>query len=283
MKAPIRGAALAALFLLPGVLALADSTAPLNGAAAGAPDASIHVKTAAVSAAAPSAAAAAMSSDQIVASRTTDRIKDLTTTLVLDDDATDHDALMTMGGAFATTYSFHEMKVSYANPNKARFEGRSTIGPAMMVYNGDQKMFKVPIPFVGRRVENVHGQPGQKQSLVDVGIFARDWLTTDWEPHYMGHQGALDEYRLTQRDSTNGSHEIVFVDPKTYVIVRRLSYNGKDVLKKEMRFRKVVQIKPGIWVPQRIEIFDPTGKLAAAQDLVGTRVNDGVDPSLFDI
>jgi len=226
---------------------------------------------------------AAVSPEAVVASRSTDRIKDLTTTLVLDDNATNRDELAKIGGSFATTYSFREMRVGYAYPNKARFEGVSSIGKALLVYNGDQKMFKVPIPLIGKKIMNVHGKQGQKQSLLDVGVFARDWLTTDWEPHYEGRQGGLDKYDLKQRDSDNRSHEVVFVNPKTYIIERRLSYNGSNILQKEMRFTKAIQIQPGIWVPGRIEIYNQFGKLGAAQDLTGTRVNAGVSEDLFQI
>lgn len=223
------------------------------------------------------------SPDTIVATRTTDRIKDLTTTLVVKQDETNRDELSKIGGAFATTYSFQRMNVNYQYPNKARFEGKSSIGSALLIYNGDDKMFKVPIPFVGKRTENVHGQPGQKQSLLDLGIFARDWLTTDWAPHFIARVNGLDEYRLSQRFSTNGSHEMVYVNPKTYIIARRISYNGDNKLLKELRFVNPTEIKPGIWVPTRIEIYNQYGKLGAVQTLEGTRVNAGVDPTLFDI
>jgi outer membrane lipoprotein-sorting protein len=144
-------------------------------------------------------------------------------------------------------------------------------------------MFKVPIPLVGKRIQNVKGQPGQKQSLLDLGIFAKDWLTTDWEPHYLGTQKGLDQYKLSQRDTRNRSHEIISVNPKTFIIEQRKSYNGDDVFQKEIRFRNPVQVEPGIWVPTRIEIWNQYGKMAAVQTLQGTRVNAGVRDDLFEI
>jgi outer membrane lipoprotein-sorting protein len=227
--------------------------------------------------------AAQISPQTIISTRSTGKIKDLFTTLVVKDDETNRDELKRIGGAFATTYSIKRMNVSYKFPNKARFEGKAAGINALLMYNGDSKMFKVPIPLVGKRIQNVKGQPGQKQSLLDLGIFATDWLTTDWEPHYLGSKSGLDQYKLTQRDTDNRSHEIVLVNPKTFIIENRKSYNGDNVFQKEIRFRNSTQIKPGIWVPSRIEIWNQHGKMAAVQTLQGTRVNAGLRDDIFEI
>src|SRR5688572_18427742 len=70
-------------------------------------------------------AAGSLSPDVIVAKRSTDKIKDLVTTLVVKDDETNREELKKIGGAFATTYSIKRMNVSYKFPNKARFEGKA--------------------------------------------------------------------------------------------------------------------------------------------------------------
>ncbi|MBC8101637.1 MAG: outer membrane lipoprotein-sorting protein [Cytophagales bacterium] len=232
---------------------------------------------------APAAPAPQVSPETVIATRTTDRIKNLSTTLVVKDDETNREELKKIGGAFATTYSVKRMSVAYQYPNKARFEGKLAGLTALLVYNGNTKMFRVPIPLVGKKVLDVKGQPGQKQSLIDLGIFARDWLTTDWEPHFIGRQNGLDQYKLTQRDTDNTSYDLVWVNPKNYIIERRRSYNGERKLQKEIRFRSPVQIQPGIWVPTRIEVLNQFGKVGAVQTLVGTRVNAGVSDSLFQI
>jgi outer membrane lipoprotein-sorting protein len=229
------------------------------------------------------ATAAPISAQTIVATRTTEKIKDLVTTLVVKDDETNRDELKRIGGAFATTYSIKRMNVAYKYPNRARFEGKAAGINALLVYSGDSKMFKVPIPFIGKKIQNVKGQPGQKQSLLDLGIFARDWLVTDWEPQFLGRKNGLDQYKLNQRDTDNKSHEIISVNPKTFIIEDRKSYNGDNVFQKEIRFLKPVQVQPGIWIPTRVEIWNQYGKLAAVQTLQGTKVNGGVSDDLFQI
>ena len=146
-------------------------------------------------------------------------------------------------------------------------------------YNGDSKLFKV----LFKKIQDVKGQPGQKQSLLDLGIFAHDWLLTDWEPHFLGSQNGLDQYKLTQRGTDNKSYDLISVNPKNYIIQNLKTYSGDKVLQKEIRFKNPVQIQPGIWMPTRVEVLNQYGKIGAVQTLENTRVNAGVSDDLFQI
>ncbi len=210
----------------------------------------------------------------------TDKIKDMTATLVVNNDGTDYDELKKIGGAFAATYRIKRMEVSYKNPNKVRFEGKALGMGALMIYNGEQKYFRVPLH---TETQNVKGKAGQKQSLMDMGIFSKDYLTLDWKPTFVKADKGLLQYDLTQRDSTNKSHEMVWVNPKTSLIAKRQTFNGDNKLQKEMRFTKPTQIRPGIWVPTRIEIYNQSGKLGAVQDIQDIKINLGVDDDRFKI
>lgn len=208
----------------------------------------------------------------------TDKIKDLTATLVVVE--TDRDELRKIGGSFATTYTLKRMSVTYQNPNKARFEAKILGASVLMVYNGNQRMWHIP----GKsETKDITGQPGQKQTLMDLGIFAKDYLTTDYEPLYQRTENGLYVYKLAQRNTDNKTHEIVWVNPKNSLIEKRVSYNGDNKLMKELRFTNARQIRPGIWVPQRIEIYNQYGKLGAAQSLEDIKVNLGVDSHQFDV
>jgi outer membrane lipoprotein-sorting protein len=207
----------------------------------------------------------------------TDKIKDMTATLVVQD--VNRDELRKIGGSFATTYSIKRMNMAYQQPNKARFEARFLGAQVLMVYNGDTKKFHIP----GRtETKNIAGQPGQKQTLMDLGIFAKDYLTTDYEAHYLRTEGDLQVYKLSQRNTTNTSHEIVWVNPKTSIIEKRQSYNGDNKFIKEIRFTNPAQPRPGIYVPTRIEIYNTEGKMGAAQSIEEIKVNLGVDASQFE-
>ena len=221
---------------------------------------------------APVSAAAPPTAEQIM----TEKIKDMTATLHVTE--VDRSELKKIGGAFATTYSIKKMGVSYKHPNKARFEGKFLGASIFMVYNGDVKYFRTPIKTDTR---NVHGQPGQKQSLMDLGIFAKDYLTTDWMPNFVRQDGNLMVFKLTQRNSNNKSHEIVWVNPKISLITKRMAYNGENVLQKKLLFTNPQQVRPGIWVPTRIEIYNTSDKLGAAQAIEDIKVNLGVSDDVF--
>ena len=127
------------------------------------------------------------------------------------------------------------------------------------------------------------GQPGQKQSLLDLGIFAKDYLTTDYKPVFLRKDGPLLVFQLNQRGTDNKSNEVVWVDPKTSITVKRQSVSGKKIMTKEMRYLYPQQVRPGIFVPTRIEIYNQFGKLGAVQDVSDIKANLGVDEGLFDV
>ena len=218
--------------------------------------------------------AAPVSADTV----STDKIKDLTALLVVNNDETNFDELKKIGGAFATTYRIKKMNIAYKNPNKVRFEGKAVGLSALMVYNGDTKYFRVPLH---SETQNVHGKAGQKQSLMDLGIFSKDYLKTDWQPNFVKKDGKLLQFKLTQRDSTNKSHEMVWVNPQTSIIEKRQTFNGDNKLQKELRYKNALQVRPGIWVPTRIEIYNQFGKLGAVQDIQEIKVNLGVADDRF--
>lgn len=234
----------------------------------------------AISASKPAAAASAVADIKSPEQVETSKIKDLTCTLAVNSDETNFEELGKMGGAFATSYRIKHMDVSYKSPNKVRFESRFLGASVVMIYNGPKKVYKTPIK---SGESDVSTQPGQKQSMMDLGVFSTDYLTTDYKPTLLRKEGNLVVFDLTQRNTDNRSHEIVWVNPKTSITERRMSYNGDGILKKEMRYRKPVEVKPGIWVPTRIEIFNQFGKLAAVQDVEDLKVNAGVDESKFDV
>ena len=117
-----------------------------------------------------------------------EKIKDMSATMVVKE--VNRDELGKMGGSFGAgvQYSVKRMNITYQYPNKARFEGKILGATVLLVYNGDIKKFHTPIKSDTR---NVHGQPGQKQTLMDLGIFAKDYLTTDYLPTFVKTDGKI--------------------------------------------------------------------------------------------
>lgn len=219
--------------------------------------------------------AAASAGAPALSSVATDKIKDLTCTLRVIQ--VDFDKLSKIDKGITTQFrTLKRADVAYKSPNKVRLSN----SVAQLVYNGDTR--RVRIKLVGlNKTDNVAGQPGQKQSLLSLGIFATDYLNTDYEPHFLRREGDLLVYNLTQRNTDNRSHEVVTVNPKTHLIVKRVSFNGDEVKRMETRYLDPRQIRPGIWLPGRIEVYNPQGELGGTQTLEDAKVNLGVDDSLF--
>lgn len=208
----------------------------------------------------------------------TEKIRDLTAVLSVSNDETNFTELKKIGGSFATTYRFKRMEITYKNPNKARFEAKVAGASVLVVFNGDTKMIRIPFR---KEVQNVGDKPGQKQSLMDLGIFSKDYLTTDYSPVFLRKDKNLLVYKLVQRNTDNKSHEIVWVNPTTFITERRQSFNGDNKLQKEIRYKNAYQYRPGIYVPMRIEVYNQFGKLGAVQVVQEVKVNLGVDDDKF--
>lgn len=206
----------------------------------------------------------------------TEKIKDMSATLHVTE--TNWRELEKCGSDFKRSYYFKRMNVAYQYPNKTRMETKTLGSTLLIVFNGDIRYYKVPFK---TETSSVAGQPGQKQGLLQFGIYAPDYLTLDYEPHFVRTEKNLQVIRLTQRRSVNRSFEILWVNPKTHVIERRQSWNGDNVLTMELRYKDVKEVHPGIFVPYRIEVYNPEGKLGAAQAVENLKVNTGLADTLF--
>jgi outer membrane lipoprotein-sorting protein len=252
MKIPRTFASLfaaAAVFALPGAALFSFSLPPTPARAAAVPD-----------------------PDRVA----TDKIRDLSGVLKVVQ--ADFNELGKIGRDWRTTYRFKEMALTYKNPNKTRLEARILGASVVMVFNGNTKMVRAPLR---KDVRDVTGQPGQKKNLLDLGIFARDYLATDWKAAYERNEGPLQVYKLTQRNSDNPAYEIVWVNPRTAITEKRHSFNGKGRRRMELRYLKPVQAAPGVFVPTHIEVYNQFGKLGGVQEMRDLKVNVGVSDDRF--
>ena len=183
-----------------------------------------------------------------------------------------------IGGAFATSYRVPKYKFAYKFPNRLRVE--ANVGPvaAVVVYVDNDKSFRTPL---GTQRRDTTGEPGQKQSLMDIGVFATDWLRLDHKATWLRAEGALQVYRLDQRLSDNKAHEIVWVNPRTSITEKRQSIGGEGRLVKEIRYLAPREVAKGVWIPTRVEIYNQFGKRGAVQEVEEIVLNQGVSDDTF--
>jgi outer membrane lipoprotein-sorting protein len=210
----------------------------------------------------------------------TDKIRDLSATLRVIDSELDSEALESLGREFSTSYRIPRYEVWYKFPQMARFEGKAGILTGVLIYNGDWKKYQVG--FIKKK-ENVAGKPGKKQSLMDLGIFSRDWLR-DYVPIFVKKEtNGTVVFKLAQKNSESKSFEVVSVDPRTKITVKRLSYGFDGKLRKELRYTQPKEIAPGIFFPTRVELYNQHQRKAGAQTLEKVVVNKGVADERFKI
>ena len=207
----------------------------------------------------------------------TAKITDVTATLHVTE--TDMAELQKAGSSFKETYRFKRMNVAYKYPNRLRMQTKVLGQDVLLVYNGDVRYYKIPLH---SESGSVAGHPGEKQSLLQFGVFAPDYLELDYEPHFVRTDSkGLAVVKLTQRRTQNKSFEMLFINPQTHLIERRESFNGDGKLNMELRYLNPTQVSPGIYVPTRIEIYNPEGKRGAVQTVENLKVNTGVSDAQF--
>lgn len=208
----------------------------------------------------------------------TDRLRDLRVTVRNNSLEANFEELGKIGGAFATSYRIPRYRFTYKFPNRLRVDGSAGPLSATLLYVDNKKTVRIPL---STTTKDTTGKPGQKQSLMDVGIFSRDWLALDYDAVYQRREKGLIVFRLNQRLTDNPSHEIVWVNPRTSITERRISIDGKGALVKEIRYMAPREVAKGIWIPTRVEIYNQFGKRGAVQEVEEIVVNQGVPDSEF--
>ncbi|MEO7717190.1 MAG: outer membrane lipoprotein-sorting protein [Capsulimonas sp.] len=212
-----------------------------------------------------------------IASLTSTKIK----TLAMDTEVIqeNRDELKRIEGDFAQAYRIHNIAISYAYPDKLHFE--SVILKAHIAYtiNGNQKFTSVPT-FHVHKVEDVTNAPGKKQSLLDCGMVPPELLLA-YNATYLRKEGANYVFQLLPKIKTEPIRDVVWIDPKTKITVKREHYDRNGHLIAWYQYKNPQQIIPGVYIPTRVEVYNPYNKLAAVTAYKNIRVNKPLDMTIF--
>ena len=190
------------------------------------------------------------------------------------------DELKKIDGDIALAYRLHRGSMDYEQPGKLRIE--ATIPHLVTGYyiiNGNQKL--TVAPFV-HKVQDTTGAPGKRQTLLDFGLVPPE-LLTDYTATFLRSEKGLFVFRIQPKQVGETQKDLIWIDPKTHVTVQRYNYDRDGKLQKRFLYKHPVQIAPGIYVPTRVELYNPENKLAGATVYENVRVNQPLDDSLFKI
>ncbi len=190
---------------------------------------------------------------------------------------------------FGTIYEFMkkatgDMKLTYKEADMLRVDGR--FGPRSAVYIVNNTDQWVRYPALGINTHMDLGQsPGKRKTLLDVGLISEDYLSYT-EAQYINNRpvdGVMCAvFRISYKDkSLDTSHRLVWIDPKTKVTLKREEYSQTGKLVSIWYYHNPVEVAPGVYMPERIEIDDSQGKPAGETAYRNVKVNQGVSDSLF--
>lgn len=190
-------------------------------------------------------------------------------------------ALKTISGDIALAYRLHRGSMAYEQPGKLRVE--TTVGrlSGYYVINGNRRLTSVPFLHM-HKVGDVTNAPGKKNSLLDFGLLPPEYLD-EWNATFLRKDGTAYVYQLQPKQKGETMKDIVWIDPQTHITFRRLNYDRDGKLVKSFVYAAPVQAAPGIWIPTRVELYNPQNKLAGVTVYRNVKVNQPLSPSVFSI
>jgi Outer membrane lipoprotein-sorting protein len=189
--------------------------------------------------------------------------------------------LRRMGSSADMALEVPRLHLFFAAPDCVRMEGKRGIFPVTLIVKGNVKLIRYgPL----RKRQDVTGQPDRKQGGLDFGLLTHQ-VWTDFRITSEGRQPWEDHtalvLRLVARSSPQGSYHLVWIDAQTFRVLQIEDRTGEGNLKRRQVFRKPIKTSAGVWLAQRIEIFNSDKKFVGALELTDILVNHGVDEKLF--
>lgn len=209
---------------------------------------------------------------------TSDKIKTISMSSYITQE--NRDELKKISGDIALAYRLHRGSMQYMQPGMLRIEASiPLLGSGHYTINGNKKETVGPLY---HRVQDITGAPGKKQTLLDFGLVPPE-LLTDYNATFLRKEGGDYVYQLQPKQAGETFKDIVWIDPKTRITVKRLNYDRSGKLVKWFLYKNPMQFGPGIFVPTQVELYNPQNKLAGVTAYQNVRVNQPINPSVFRI
>ena len=189
------------------------------------------------------------------------------------------DELRTIDGDIALAYRLHRGSMAYEQPGKLRIDASIPhLATGYYIINGNQKL--TVAPFV-HKVQDTTGAPGKRQTLLDFGLVPPE-LLADYTAKFLRRDNGLILFQIQPKQAGETQKDLVWIDPKTHITTQRYNYNRDGKLTKWFLYKNP-RLIGGIYVPTRVELYNPQNKLAGATVYENIRVNLPLSESLFKI
>jgi len=191
-----------------------------------------------------------------------------------------HKELSKIGKDFPKTYEFKSTTVWYKAPDKMKIEGKLGMVRVAIIMNDDKKAIQIPSIHYSK-TEDISSDPHKRQTDLDIGIVTeslwQDYSVVDVETE----KNSDPVYKITfVRDNARSKKHVAWVDANTLKLLKVEKYEGNGKLKSRFLYSGHTSVN-GVWVPTRIEVFSPDGKLAGTTTYEGIKVNTNLADSIF--
>ena len=206
----------------------------------------------------------------------TSNISDFKASVVVD--MANEQKLQKINRDFAIIYRLKKLNIYYKDPDKLRMENKF----ALMIINGDSRYYQIPM-FGIKRTDHISSDMSQKHSLLDLGVLPASSLT-NIESKFLSSETdngyKIDIFDFNFKGDTDSIYKI-WVNTSNNLIEKKEWYGAGNKLKATFLYKSPKEIKPGLWLPTRIEVLNADGSIAAITSYENIQVNGNLSNSLF--
>ena len=190
----------------------------------------------------------------------------------------DRTELVKINRDFAMAYTIRDLTMRYKEPNKLRMEG--SIG--WLVFNGSTRQFRVNALKYSKK-DDLGDSPGRRYTLFDIGLLTPSAMAV-LDSRYLRSEQLngvpAQVYEVRYRGDAT-SHFTVWVDPTRHAVLKRNWYDAADKLKAVFLYQDHRELRPGLWVPTRLEVRNGDDVIAGVTSYSDLKINQGLDDSIF--
>ncbi|HZO87285.1 MAG TPA: outer membrane lipoprotein-sorting protein [Chthonomonadaceae bacterium] len=197
----------------------------------------------------------------------------------------DDNALRKINKDFGMIYKLQgDVRVHYKDENKLRLDARLGASSATLIVNGTKQYVRLSGLGI-KDVRDLGESPGKRKTLLDVGMLSHGYLAYT-HAEFRGTRPVdgveCAVFRVSYRDKNlDTSHRIIWVDPRTKVVLKREEYSQEGKLNAIFYYRAPHEVAPGVWFPSRIEVFNNENQRAGETVYRDVHVNTGLEDKLF--
>ncbi len=192
--------------------------------------------------------------------------------------------LKKIGKDFPKSFEFKNTTARYKVPHKMRVEGKLGLIKVALIMNGDYKSIQIPSLRIKKK-QNIKDKPHERQTDFDLGLitesFWQDYVIQDTAKE-KGPEGTAYKVTFIRENGPDRKH-ICWIDGDTYKLLKLEKYGSDGSLECKYVFSKHTSAGGVIWVPGRVDVYNPEGKLGATTLYDNIKANSDLPDSLFKI